>query len=185
MKYSVILTILACCLLALTLSAGCQDAAELVAIACEELEGKDRDHCIQQLAVGSGNLDLCEDIESAGPKSKCWAYIAAEKKDPWICANMENEDWYGKQGAYDQFKCFQYLAKETGDPDICNSIDKGYSDQFGSDLNPDGVSQEICYSAVQCGNPGQKACYSIHKKQYWCFGAEEITYSNSASTCPT
>ncbi len=175
---------------ALLCAAGCQDAAEMGAIACEGLEGEDRDHCIQQLAVASGNLEMCEDIESAGPKSKCWLYIIADSQNPAYCNAMVKQDWYGKQGAYDINECFQYVARELDDPDICRYIAKDYTDTFGSDLNPGGVSQKICLDSIQCGHTGQKPCYSFSQtdddKKYSCVSEDgtQLYYSTPPDTCP-
>jgi hypothetical protein len=163
--------------------AGCQDAAEVGAIACEGLEGKDRDHCIQQLAVASGNTGMCEDIASVGPKSKCWLYIAAQLKQSRICGVLSDKDWYGKQGAYDEDECLQYVAKETGDPTLCNEIMAG-STQSGSDLNPDGISRDICINSIQCGKTGEKACYNWRTEKYSCSNGNEAMTSSASFICP-
>jgi hypothetical protein len=184
-KYLLLICLLAASLGTMLFAAGCQDAAELGAIACEELDGKDRDHCIQQLAVSSGNQAMCNDIESAGPKSKCWIYIASNEKMWKTCFGMKDEAWYGEQGAYDVQECLQYVAKTTMDPYLCLQIEEDYIDQFGSDLNPGGVSRDICESSIQCGKKGQKACYSYADTNYYCISAanNEIWFTNSPITC--
>lgn len=185
----VIAGLLFVCLTGMLCAAGCQDAAEVGAIACEGLEGKDRDHCIQQLAVTSGNLKLCDDIESAGPKSKCWLYIAKNTKTAGLCLAMKKTDWYGEQGAYDAEECLQYVARETNDGDVCQLLEE-YKDSSGSDLNPDGVSREICISSIICGKSGQEPCYSSSKGKdgspYWCMSDDGMkTYHQTPpDVCP-
>lgn len=164
-------------------TAGCQDAAEMGAVACEGLDGKDRDHCIQQLAVASMNIHMCNDIESVGPKSKCWLYIAASSKQLSVCGSMSDQDWYGKQGSYDKYQCVQYFARELNAPDVCLELES-YRDSDGSDLNPDGISKDICFNSIQCGKTGQASCYDTKEQQYYCTAGDETQWTNAPMTCP-
>jgi hypothetical protein len=114
-------------------------------------EGETRDHCYQKLAVESDNIDYCNQIEQAGPASKCYIFLA--EKNSYYCGVMEHMPWYGKQGAYDSATCYQNIAQKTKFGDYCIEIPGGYSSS-GNDLAPGGVSAYRCFSNLGCGLPG-------------------------------
>ncbi|MBN1194589.1 MAG: hypothetical protein JXA08_04495 [Methanomicrobiaceae archaeon] len=122
---------------------------------CANLPAGDRDHCYQKLAVESNNIKYCDEIEQAGPASKCYIFLA--EKNSYYCGVMEQMPWYGKPGAYDSATCYQNIAQKTKFSDYCIKIPDGYSSS-GNDLAPGGVSVYRCFSNLGCGLPGESPC---------------------------
>lgn len=134
---------------------------------CEKLSGLDRDHCYQAVARAQNNPELCAKIEGAGPKSKCYLYLG-------LC------DMLGARatgdGAYTMFDCWQYRAISLGSVKVCEEYLEEYRSGNRNDLNPDGVSREICIRRVteHCGHAGQNACYDKRNELYYCVNGTRI-----------
>lgn len=156
MKRNTLITViaLAVLLVALVFSAGCEELGET---ACDKMSDKDRDHCIQKLAVTSRNASLCEKIDGAGPATKCLALIAKDTGILVGCEKMEDEKWYRDPQAYHYEDCMMLVAISAKSPDVC----KGLGNYYGqaTDLNPGlYVTRENCLKNIQCGESGQSAC---------------------------
>ena len=108
---------------------------------CEQISGKDRDYCYQNIARFSGNALLCGKIEEPGPKSKCRIFIAEWWKRGSWCDPLSRQST--GNGAYTYYDCVQYLAVKLNDPKLCENIGQDISSE-GNDLNEKGVSLTIC-----------------------------------------
>jgi hypothetical protein len=180
-KYGVLLGILFCCLVGMLTFAGCTEAGEA---ACEMMEGRDRDHCLQQVAATTGDLSICQNITAAGPKSKCYIFVAEKEKSALVCSAMEKTDWYRDIEAYDKYDCFMYLARQLKDPGLCSDIPEQYYG-YPTDVNPGiPITQSNCYNSIPCGTSGLPACYSSLDHHYSCTGADgqKVIYDQPA-TC--
>lgn len=150
--------------IAMMAAAGCtgKEAGDTLAEGvCEKLSGLDRDHCYQNLARSTNNRDLCFEIQNPGPKSKCLIYLM----DCFELSEKATGD-----GAYTRYDCYQYRAVQLQSVEICESyIEEGYR-SGGNDLNPGGVSRNICIERVteNCGHIGQNVCRDKNKNQNYC-----------------
>lgn len=152
----------------MTMAAGClSSAGESV---CGNMgPGETRDHCYQNVARQTGDVSLCNEIEGAGPASKCYLYLAPN--DPGLCKEMTRQPFYGKSGAYREEQCWQYVAVQTRLGDYCSRIPAGY-DSGASDMTPGGVSTARCFRNLGCGLAGQSPCRTTEtaeKDLYICY----------------
>jgi hypothetical protein len=145
----------------LIFSSGCSDTGRM---ACDAMQGRDRDHCLQGIAKTNGDISLCNDIENAGPASKCYVYVAEQQGDAKYCLIMKDQSWYGNNEAYSKADCLMYLARTTNSYGLCYHITE--EDQGdATDLNPYmTVSEKSCYENVKCGREFQPACRSVDKE---------------------
>lgn len=140
--------------IAASLIAGCtvtDTGFALTEEVCEKLSGLDRDHCYQQVAVSQGWPVLCEKIEHPGPRSKCLLYLGQ-------CREL-NKLATG-DGAYTSYDCWQYNAEKGTSIRLCEEAIGTYVSSNRNDLNPSGISKEICIKRVtaKCGHIGQEVC---------------------------
>lgn len=135
---------------------------------CEKLSGLDRDHCYQTVARAQNNPALCAKIEGAGPKSKCYLYLG-------LCDQLGARAT--GDGAYTMFDCWQYRAISLGSVRVCEEYLAEYRSGNRNDLNPEGVSREICIRRVteHCGHPGQSACYDKRNGILYCVNGTRIS----------
>jgi hypothetical protein len=144
-------------LIALVFAAGCEDLGET---ACDAMPDNERDHCIQKLAATSGNITRCDDIKGAGPASKCYVLVAQSSNSVYACNMMNENSWYNHRDAYHREDCLLYIARNSHNFDACMQIEYQFYGQ-ATDLNPYmDVTQENCLKSLQCGKPGQPACYT-------------------------
>ena len=160
MKRDAIITCIACSgfIFLMVIGSGCIETAET---ACGALPGDDRDHCLQKLAVTSGNLKLCEKIEGAGPATKCLALVAKDTGVLVGCEKMEEDKWSGNREAYHSEDCVMLVAIDAKCPKLCQILEEDFHGQ-ATDLNPHiDVTRENCLKNIQCGASGQPACRGI------------------------
>ena len=162
MKRDAIITCIACSgfIFLMVIGSGCTLIIDAAETACGALSGDDRDHCLQKLAVTSGNLKLCEKIEGAGPATKCLALVAKDTGVLVGCEKMEDEKWYRDPEAYHRQDCVMLVAINGKSPDLCRSLGDFHGQ--ATDLNPHiDVTRENCLKNIQCGGSGQPACRGI------------------------
>ncbi|HSQ92995.1 MAG TPA: hypothetical protein VLL74_01715, partial [Methanoregula sp.] len=150
-----------CVVLLAVLATGCtgKDAGETLAGGvCDQLSGKDRDHCYQQIAKFNGDINLCREVEGAGPKTKCVIFVAETTKDAKLCQGLPIV--HTGSGAYLYYDCVQYSAVALNDPELCDMLGHDYTDRTGNDLNPKGVDIDTCQylASSQCGLVGKAGC---------------------------
>ena len=128
---------------------------------CLKKSGIDRDHCYKNLAVISRNSTFCEKIEDPGPKSKCYLELG-------LCNKLFSQAT--GDGAYTRFDCYQFTAIKYNSIKMCNEFLYGYKSQNTNDLNPTGVSKEICINRITeiCGHIGQNACFDAYEYKHYC-----------------
>jgi hypothetical protein len=128
---------------------------------CLEKSGIDRDHCYKNLAVTSNNSTLCEKIEDPGPNSKCYLELG-------LCNKLFSQAT--GDGAYTKYDCYQYKAISKESITLCEDLLKGYESQSTNDLNPNGISKEICIKKItkNCGHLGQNACHDKYYQKDYC-----------------
>ncbi len=82
-------------------------------------ESNDIDHCIQFVAVQSGDTAQCDGIQRGAPKTKCYCLIASKKNDPAICNEvpMTND-----MQAYLKIDCLWEVAIRNNNPEACRQI---------------------------------------------------------------
>jgi len=150
--------------IAFSVTAGCEvlDAEIMLSEeVCEKMSGLDRDHCYQTVARAQGDPDICENINNPGPKSKCYIYLGQ-------CSELRS--LATGDGAYTRYDCYQYRAIEYGSVKLCEEDIEDYKSANRNDLNPTGISQDICIKRVteNCGNIGQPVCYDKWKQYNFC-----------------
>jgi hypothetical protein len=153
----------------LVMTAGCSDAIidaffpskEMSEEDCERETGIDRDHCYKNLAKRIGNATLCKKIVDPGPNSKCYLELGR-------CDKLFSQAT--GDGAYTKFDCYQYKAIQDQSVRLCEEYLDVYSSYNRNDLNPTGVSKEICIKRVteKCGHIGQNACFDWYYKEEYC-----------------
>ncbi len=159
-----VLFLLSVLMLSMILVSGCIGITEA---ACGAL-GDDRDHCIQKVAELTKDAPMCDSIDAAPPKSKCYILVAAESRSAAPCFWMKERTWYGESGTYTADQCLQYFAVKVRDPSVCDGI-QVEKPGLRSDLSPQGVSPEICDRLVgECGVAGKPACYRHLAGRYYC-----------------
>ena len=173
----------------LILTAGCSETGEM---ACDALEGRDRDHCLQALAKTTGDLSLCNKIENAGPASKCYVYVAEQNGNANRCILMLDQPWYHDSEAYSAWDCVMYVARNTNSPGVCDSIPADVQGD-ATDLNPYMVvSAKRCREIIQCGSSGLPACRASdgpilkdigHPQAFYCKEEGMSTYYSVATSC--
>lgn len=172
----------------LIIASGCTEMGE---DACGALSGRDRDHCYQNMAKITGNLELCKKVEGGGPASKCYAYVAGLNGEISTCVAMENMPWHHDTEAYRWQDCVMYAARTSNCPDFCDYLES-YKGQ-ATDLNPYmTVSLESCRKNINCGQSGQPACRTGSgrsvtttgdSKAYYCEVDGVTTYFPTSRTC--
>jgi hypothetical protein len=80
---------------------------------------KDLDHCIQFVAVQSGDTAQCDGIERGAPKTKCYCLIASKKNDPAICSQVPQT---GDMQAYLEIDCLWEVAIKNNNPAACEAM---------------------------------------------------------------
>jgi hypothetical protein len=142
----------------------------------EELTGSDRDHCYQQLAIKSGNPELCAKVERNAPETKCYLLIAEAKKDPYICLSIDTRD----NDAYTQAECFQKVAVASKDVSVCDMM----GDQRAStNLGMNTYSKEDCYAAL--GEPFQYDARQIYEDSQASFtSCQDLAYAKVHGQAP-
>jgi hypothetical protein len=82
-------------------------------------KSKDLDHCIQFVAVQTGDTSQCADIQRGAPKTKCYCLIASKKNDIGICDQvpMTND-----MQAYLKIDCLWEVAIRNNNPAACEAI---------------------------------------------------------------
>ena len=134
-------------LAAMIIAAGCTRMGEE---SCEALSGRDKDHCYQNIAKITGNLELCNKIEGPGPASKCYAYVAGLNGEISTCMNMPSMPWSRDTESYRWADCILYVARTTNCPEFCETLLQ--YEGGATDLSPGvTVSQKYCKASIKCG----------------------------------
>lgn len=130
--------------LSLFLFAGCIDdvVGNIELFICDGLEGNEADHCYQDAAIRMSNPEVCEDVQRAAPKSKCYLLVAEKTGDLETC-----EDITPGFATYDKQQCYQLIAIQTQNASICNMM--GNYQHYGNDISPGGISKDICLEEVE------------------------------------
>lgn len=106
--------------------------------------GLDEDHCYQQVAVNSGDIELCKKIQRGAPMTKCYLLIAVKNGDSSICSQIPASP---DPQAYLPADCLWEVALKTGDPAVC--------DEFGttkiSRMFIGEISRDACLAKVGGG----------------------------------
>lgn len=128
---------------------------------CEKMSGLDRDHCYLNVARAKDNPEICEKINNPGPRSKCSVYLGTCSDLSWQATG---------DGAYTSYDCAQYRAINYGSVKLCEDDIRDFKSANRNDLNPTGISQDICIKRVteNCGNIGQTVCFDKYYKYNFC-----------------
>jgi hypothetical protein len=107
-------------------------------------KSKDLDHCIQFVAVQSGDTLQCADIQRGAPKTKCYCLIASKKNDISICDQvpMTND-----MQAYLKIDCLWEVAIRNNNPAACEAI----GSQKISRMFVGEISQPACKQRLASG----------------------------------
>lgn len=150
----------------LTMTAGCSvidgfTQGDTPEESCLKMFGIDRDHCYKNLAVKSRNSTFCEKIENPVPNSKCYLELG-------LCNKLFSQAT--GDGAYTRFDCYQYMAINYRSIKMCDEFLYGYESHNTNDLNPTGVSKEICIKRIteNCGHIAQNACFDAYENNHYC-----------------
>jgi hypothetical protein len=77
------------------------------------------DHCIQFVAVQTGDISQCPNIKRGAPMTKCYVLIASKKNDPGICDQVPlTKDFQ----AYLKIDCLWEVAIKNNNADACRKI---------------------------------------------------------------
>jgi len=179
--------------------AGCQDDAEsTIRGPCHDITDLDtKAWCITDAAKAAHDAGLCESITDTGFRAGC---IALVRKDPLICAGVDDDHW--------RDSCLYGVAVETSNRSICKLIggDKyaAWCERDASRLTPDFSLCENMFNANE-----SMWCYAVIGRErdicdkiedpYWrrsCYTAfnrsmqttsstPSIFHSTSSSTMPS
>lgn len=107
-------------------------------------KSKDLDHCIQFVAVQTGDTSQCADIQRGAPKTKCYCLIASKKNDIGICDQvpMTND-----MQAYLKIDCLWEVAIRNNNPAACEAI----GSQKISRMFVGEISQQACKQRLKSG----------------------------------
>jgi hypothetical protein len=107
-------------------------------------KSKDLDHCIQFVAVQSGDTSQCADIQRGAPKTKCYCLIASKKNDISICDQvpMTND-----MQAYFKIDCLWEVAIRNNNPAACEAM----GNQKISRMFTGEISQQTCKQRLASG----------------------------------
>jgi hypothetical protein len=107
-------------------------------------KSKDLDHCIQFVAVQTGDTSQCADIQRGAPKTKCYCLIASKKNDIGICDQvpMTND-----MQAYLKIDCLWEVAIRNNNPTACEAM----GSQKISRMFMGEISQQTCKQRLASG----------------------------------
>jgi len=107
-------------------------------------KSKDLDHCIQFVAVQSGDTSQCAGIQRGAPKTKCYCLIASKKNDVGICDQvpMTND-----MQAYLKIDCLWEVAIRNNNPAACEAM----GSQKISRMFTGEISQQACKQRLASG----------------------------------
>lgn len=97
-----------------------KNIARVEKFGCRFIEGKDRDHCIQDAAIRGSDADRCDQILAAdftemqwpAPRDKCYLLIAEKTGDSSVCKNIV----WGLI-SYSQEECYAAAEKTKAEMD--------------------------------------------------------------------
>lgn len=107
-------------------------------------KSRDLDHCIQFVAVQSGDTSQCAGIQRGAPKTKCYCLIASNKNDISICDQvpMTND-----MQAYLKIDCLFEVAIRNNNPAACEAM----GSQKISRMFIGEISQQTCKQRLASG----------------------------------
>jgi len=124
-------------------------ASKVVARDADAGEGRggiDPDHCYQAIAVNLGDTSLCQNINRAAPRSKCYLLIAEKQGSTDACYLMAEP--LESMDSYAQIECIQTVALKTHNSQICDEMgDRKISRMFIGLTNT-----STCYQRVASGS---------------------------------
>jgi hypothetical protein len=82
-------------------------------------KSKDLDHCIQFIAVQTGDTSQCANIQRGAPKTKCYCLIASNKNDIAICDEVPPTN---DATAYLKVDCLWEVAIRNNNPAACEAM---------------------------------------------------------------
>jgi hypothetical protein len=179
-KIAIQIAIYICCFVMLTFTGGCTDTIDDVVgsaegVACEALEGSDRDHCYQDAAVRKSDPSLCEEIEYGPPRSKCYMRIAEKDGDVSFCGDLMINPGYS--GEYSRLECYQRVAVATQDPAYCTLMGLDSVSMMSGVYN-----KESCYGALGLEVPSIQEIYDENPDNFlFCY---DIVYTEIYDEAP-
>ncbi|MFA5268671.1 MAG: hypothetical protein WC379_11925 [Methanoregula sp.] len=107
-------------------------------------KSKDLDHCIQFVAVQTGDTSQCAGIKRGAPRTKCYCLIASNKNDLSICDQVPLTD---DITAYYKQDCLWEVAIRNNNPAACEAM----GSQKISRMLIGEISQQTCRQRLASG----------------------------------
>jgi hypothetical protein len=104
----------------------------------------DPDHCIQFIAVQTGDTSQCPNIKRGAPMTKCYCLIASKENDPSVCNQVPSTS---DLQAYLEIDCLWEVAIRNNNPAACTAMGTNkISRMFIGEM-----SQQTCLARLASG----------------------------------